>query len=108
VQHVARPTGYCATHLHVSLKPEAFSGERDLAGASAQVEIQLTSLLMHTWSEIEHDLVYKSISGKSSEEESQILNEINECVAAGEALLRRLEGSIAARNRKQDRRCGRL
>lgn len=108
VQHVTRPTGYCATHLHVSLRPEAFSGERDSSGARAQVEIQLTGLLMHTWSEIEHDLVYKSIGGKSSEEEGQILNEINECAAAGEALLRRLEESIAARNKKQERRCGRL
>ena len=108
VQHVTRPTGYCATHLHVFLKPEALGGERDLTGAHAQVEIQLTSLLMHTWSEIEHDLVYKSVGGKSSKKEVAILNEINECAAAGEALLRRLEDSVASRDRKQERRRGRL
>jgi ppGpp synthetase/RelA/SpoT-type nucleotidyltranferase len=108
VQHVNRPTGYCATHLHVYLKPEILGGERDSTGAHAQVEIQITSLLMHTWSEVEHDLVYKSINGKSSEEEAEILNEINECATTGEALLRRLEEAVAARDRKMERRCGRL
>jgi ppGpp synthetase/RelA/SpoT-type nucleotidyltranferase len=108
IQHVTRPTGYCATHLHVYLKPEVLGGERDSTGAHAQVEIQITSLLMHTWSEVEHDLVYKEIGGKSSEEEAGILNEINECAAAGEELLRRLEEAVAARARKMERRCGRL
>jgi ppGpp synthetase/RelA/SpoT-type nucleotidyltranferase len=108
VQHVTRPTGYCATHLHVFLKPETLGGERDSTGAEAQVEIQLTSLLMHTWSEVEHDLVYKSVHGGSSEEEAEILSEINECAAAGEALLRRLERLVAARGEKVGRRCGRL
>jgi ppGpp synthetase/RelA/SpoT-type nucleotidyltranferase len=111
VQHVSRPTGYCATHLHVFLKPDALGGERDRTGARAQVEIQLTSLLMHSWSEVEHDLVYKSVNGKSSEEEAEILNEINECAANGEALLRRLEQSVAAReerDKKMGRRWGRL
>jgi ppGpp synthetase/RelA/SpoT-type nucleotidyltranferase len=63
---------------------------------------------MHTWSEVEHDLVYKSVNGKSSGEEAEILNEINECAATGEALLRRLEESVAARDRKMERRRGRL
>jgi ppGpp synthetase/RelA/SpoT-type nucleotidyltranferase len=108
VQRVSRPTGYCATHLHVYLKPEVLGGERDSTGAHAQVEIQITSLLMHTWSEVEHDLVYKSINGKSSEEEAEILNDINECATTGEALLRRLEEAVAARDRKMERRCGRL
>jgi ppGpp synthetase/RelA/SpoT-type nucleotidyltranferase len=108
VQHISRPTGYCATHLHVFLEPEALGGERDSTGAHAQVEIQLTSLLMHTWSEVEHDLVYKEVGGKSSEEEAEILNEINECAATGEALLRRLEETVAVREGKVGRRCGRL
>ena len=111
VQHITRPTGYCATHLHVYLKPETPGGERDRAGARAQVEIQLTSLLMHSWSEVEHALVYKSVNGKSSEEEAEILNEVNECAANGEQLLRRLEQSVAAReerDKKVGRRCARL
>ena len=108
VQHITRPTGYCATHLHVYLKPETPGGERDRAGARAQVEIQLTSLLMHSWSEVEHALVYKSVNGKSSEEEAEILNEINECAANGEALLRRLEEEVARREGKRERRWGRL
>ena len=111
VQHVARPTGYCATHLHVYLRPETLGGERDRTGARAQVEIQLTSLLMHSWSEVEHALVYKSVNGKSSEEEAEILNEVNECAANGEQLLRRLEQSVAAREERDKKvgwRCARL
>ena len=108
VQHITRPTGYCATHLHVLLKPDAHGGGRDFTGADAQVEIQLISLLMHAWSEIEHDLAYKAVGGKPSEEEAAVLKEINECATAGEALLRRLEESVAARERRMGRRCGRL
>jgi ppGpp synthetase/RelA/SpoT-type nucleotidyltranferase len=66
---------------------------------------------MHTWSEVEHDLVYKEVGGKSSDEEAEILNEINECAATGEELLRRLEEAVAAReerDKKVERRCGRL
>jgi ppGpp synthetase/RelA/SpoT-type nucleotidyltranferase len=33
VQHVSRPTGYCATHLHVYFKPETLGGERVSTGA---------------------------------------------------------------------------
>jgi ppGpp synthetase/RelA/SpoT-type nucleotidyltranferase len=108
VQHITRPTGYCATHLHVCLQPDALGGERDSTGAGAQVEIQITSLLMHTWSEVEHDLAYKAVGGKPSEEEAAVLREINECAMTGEGLLRRLEESVAARERKVERRCGRL
>ena len=31
--------------------------------AAARIEIQVASVLMHAWSEVEHDLVYKPLSG---------------------------------------------
>ena len=37
--------------------------------ATARIEIQVASVLMHAWSEVEHDLVYKPLSGTLSEEE---------------------------------------
>ena len=40
---------------------------------SARIEIQVASLIMHAWSEVEHDLIYKPMQGTLSEEELSIL-----------------------------------
>jgi hypothetical protein len=55
------------------------------------VEIQVASVLMHAWSEVEHDLVYKPFTGNLSEGEFSILDEINGLVIAGEIALDRLK-----------------
>lgn len=47
-------------------------------------EIQVASLIMHAWSEVEHDLIYKPMQGTLSEEELSILDELNGLVLAGE------------------------
>lgn len=46
---------------------------------------------MHAWAEVEHDLVYKPLQGKLSEEEYSILDELNGLVLAGEIALERLQ-----------------
>ena len=38
--------------------------------AEAAVEIQVASVLMHAWAEVEHDLVYKRLEGELSDDES--------------------------------------
>lgn len=50
--------GYCATHyrVHLAKLPEGVS-ENHI------IEIQVASLLMHAWSEVEHDLAYKQNRG---------------------------------------------
>ena len=74
--------GYCAIHIHVRM-----DGEPE---TEPVIEIQVASLLMHAWSEVEHDLAYKNKMGQVSREEYEVLDEINGLVLAGEIALNRL------------------
>lgn len=64
--------GYCAAHHHICLP--------DPPGETLEfnpiMEIQVASLLMHAWSEVEHDLAYKNKKGEVSREEYEVLDEI--------------------------------
>ncbi len=55
---------------------------------------------MHSWAEVEHDLVYKPINGKLSDEEYAILDEINGLVLSGEIALERLQKAMLTVCRK--------
>jgi ppGpp synthetase/RelA/SpoT-type nucleotidyltranferase len=91
-----RFSGYWATHYRVQLK-ESSLGSAQQRYADARVEIQVASVLMHAWSEVEHDLVYKPFEGTLSEEEYAILDELNGLVIAGEIALERLQKAGEAR-----------
>lgn len=86
-------SGYNAKHYRVSIKGDTRYSEKH------PVEIQVASVLMHAWSEVEHDLVYKPFQGNLSREEHMILDEINGLVLAGNLALERLQ--IAGRTRTQ-------
>lgn len=86
--HEKRFSGYWATHYRINLKSDILKEKRF---TSSIVEIQVASLLMHAWSEIEHDLVYKPLSSGTSKEELAILDEVNGLVLAGEIALERLQ-----------------
>lgn len=86
-----RFSGYFATHYRISLGPDA--GEFE----NVNVEIQVASVLMHAWSEVEHDLSYKTYTGLLSTEEEAILDELNGLVLAGEISLERLQQAIRRR-----------
>lgn len=88
-----RFSGYWATHYRVHQKKE--SAEKRFIETIA--EIQVASVLMHAWSEVEHDLVYKPFSGELSKEELSILDEINGLVLSGEIALERLHSAMAIR-----------
>lgn len=79
--------GYHAIHHHVRFAYDA--GE--VPGLNPVIEIQVASLLMHAWSEVEHDLAYKNKMGQVSREEYECLDEINGLVLAGEIALNRLD-----------------
>lgn len=85
-----RFSGYWATHYRVQLK-ESSLGTAQQRYSEARVEIQVASVLMHAWSEVEHDLVYKPFEGTLSDEEYAILDELNGLVIAGEIALERLQ-----------------
>lgn len=58
---------------------------------------------MHAWSEVEHDLVYKPLQGKLSDDEYAILDELNGLVLAGEIALERLQRAGETRVSAHDR-----
>ncbi len=91
-----RFSGYWATHYRVQLK-ESSLGTAQQRYAEARIEIQVASVLMHAWSEVEHDLVYKPFEGTLSDEEYAILDELNGLVIAGEIALERLQKAGEAR-----------
>lgn len=98
-QHIFRPTGYHAVHLHMRTRSDgdSFSNHNSTADA-AVFEIQITTLLMHAWSEVDHDLAYKCHGEEPSTEETRVLSEINRNIVASEGLLRQLEELVQNRN----------
>ena len=96
-----RFSGYWATHYRVGLLDDRLSGP-DKRYTQARVEIQVASVLMHSWSEVEHDLVYKPQSVTLSEEGHAILDELNGLVLAGEIALERLQRVITPRSDGED------
>ncbi|WOI23605.1 GTP pyrophosphokinase [Nonlabens ulvanivorans] len=98
-KHNKRFSGYWATHYRVKLKK---SDEVEKRFTTTVFEIQVASVLMHAWSEVEHDLVYKPFSGNLTKEELAILDEINGLVLTGEIALERLQKAITERTKKQE------
>lgn len=98
-----RFTGYAAQHFRVRFKESVLLGS-EKHYASAKIEIQVASVFMHGWSEVEHDLVYKPRDGGLSDEEYALLDQINGLAIAAEIALEGLqqarERRIAERNRK--------
>lgn len=91
-----RFTGYDAVHYRVRLREQSLA-DSDRRYAAAKIEVQVASVLMHAWSEVEHDLVYKPLAGELSEDEYAILDQLNGLVIAGEIALERLQKSGEAR-----------
>lgn len=79
-----RASGYRAIHLHVKL-------------GTALAEVQVTSLAMHIWSEVEHRLVYKAEYGEATALELRILQDIHASIEAAEASLYRLKTALETR-----------
>jgi ppGpp synthetase/RelA/SpoT-type nucleotidyltranferase len=93
--------GYVATHYLIRLKPETLEDTKSRY-AETVVEIQVASVLMHAWAEVDHDLVYKPETGDLSDDELAILDEINGLVLTGEIALERLQKAIQRRTGKDD------
>jgi ppGpp synthetase/RelA/SpoT-type nucleotidyltranferase len=97
-----RFSGYLATHYKVRMK-ESVLLDAEKRYSDAKIEIQVASVLMHSWAEVEHDLVYKPQQGALSDEEYDILDELNGLVLAGEIALTRLQKAGKARVAKGGR-----
>lgn len=97
-----RFSGYAARHYLVRLPAAALPPDQQRY-SEARVEIQVASVLVHAWAEVEHDLVYKPQTGDLSEDEYAILDELNGLVLAGEIALERLQRAAKLRLTKADR-----
>ena len=97
-----RFSGYAATHYRIRMK-EAVLDEPSKRYSSARIEIQVASVLMHAWAEVEHDLAYKPTQVNLSREEEAILDELNGLVLAGEIALERLQEAGEIRVSQRDR-----
>lgn len=97
-KHAKRFSGYWATHYRIRFKDENLVKHH----GDIIAEIQVASVLMHAWSEVEHDLVYKPSSGDLSKEELSILDEINGMVLSGEIALERLQSAMAERTKQKN------
>ncbi|NLJ79548.1 MAG: RelA/SpoT domain-containing protein [Firmicutes bacterium] len=91
-----RFSGYAARHYRLKLKIEGLSSEEEHL-ADHVIEVQVGSVLMHAWAEVEHDLVYKSRRGLLSQDEYAILDELNGLMHAGEIALERLQRAVKRR-----------
>ena len=98
-----RFSGYWATHYLVRFKKDTLSNKLERYTNPA-IEIQIASVLMHSWAEVEHDLIYKPTQGGLSEDEYAILDELNGLVLSGEIALERLQRAIDTRVRNKNRR----
>lgn len=99
-EYTRRFAGYCATHYRVYLKDD----KKLPAGYyNMRIEIQVASLLMHAWAEVEHDLTYKQKKGLVSYDEYESLDEINGLVMAGEISLQRLKRITELRTRAESK-----
>lgn len=91
-----RFSGYKATHYHVRLRDGDLI-DHQKRFSKVRIEIQVASVLMHAWSEVEHDLAYKPLSGKLSDDEYAILDELNGLVLSGEIALEMLQKAVKRR-----------
>ena len=89
-QSKKRFSGYNARHYRIKIPIVQLRPGQERYSA-ALVEIQVASVLMHAWSEVEHDLAYKPSSGDLSATEHAILDQLNGLVLAGEIALEQLQ-----------------
>ncbi|TRX89708.1 hypothetical protein FHL15_009458 [Xylaria flabelliformis] len=91
--------GYRATHIMVQLKESEIPQDK-MAWEVVKVEIQIATLVMNVWSEIEHDMIYKpreTLGQEISKDERRLLDLINGIVMTGEVALEQLEASTQER-----------
>ncbi|HEY9772595.1 MAG TPA: hypothetical protein V6C81_02175 [Planktothrix sp.] len=80
--------GYRATHMRVQIPGHLVNAPEE---QSYNAEIQIASVIMHAWAEVEHDLQYKRQEGVLSELEFEMLDQLNGLAMAGEVSLEQLK-----------------
>ncbi len=94
-------SGYDAVHYRVRMD-EARLEDSYKKYSEALIEIQVASFLMHAWSEVEHELVYKPRIGALNRDEIDALDELNGLVLDGEVIMEKLQATFRNRLKKID------
>lgn len=90
---------YRATHMMVSVREDNLQG--DFANLKHdKCELQITSLLAHVWNEIEHDTIYKTLSGDLSDLERDAIDSLGHLTKTGDNIIKSL---LRAREVREDR-----
>lgn len=97
--HKESDTWYWATHYLVDINKVGTNKRYK----NSLIEIQVASVLMHAWSEVEHDLIYKEKNWKATKNEIKIIDEINEIVKKWEDALERLNLATEKRIKEDDK-----
>ncbi|WP_053955699.1 RelA/SpoT domain-containing protein [Inediibacterium massiliense] len=96
-----RFAGYRANHYKVKLKENILI--ENIPYQSEIIEIQVASVLMHAWAEVEHDLAYKVPDGGISDMEYALLAQLNGLVHSGEVTLEQLQIALNKRLESEER-----
>ncbi len=92
-----RFSGYRAVHYRVRLHSRRLGINKKHYG-SANIEIQVMSMFMHSWAEIEHDMIYKPLSGEIDDEQRAIIDQLNGLIQASEIAVELLQKSLGRRD----------
>ncbi|KAI1100225.1 hypothetical protein F4804DRAFT_348713 [Jackrogersella minutella] len=79
---------YRATHVVVELRGDAVPKQD--RGSHHKIEIQIGTIIMHAWSQIEHDIIFDLSENEPSDAENDILDLINGVIKAGDTALKQL------------------
>lgn len=101
LEYDKRFAGYRARHYKVRLKEHVLIN--NIPYNSEIIEIQVASVLMHAWAEVEHDLAYKMPEGGISDMEYALLAQLNGLVHSGEVTLEQLQTAINSRLESEER-----
>ncbi|KAL6799589.1 hypothetical protein GGI42DRAFT_327926 [Trichoderma sp. SZMC 28013] len=86
-------SGYGAIHLAVKipkrLQPRDLTPEEKELWEKRVVEIQVGTVIMHAWAEVEHDITYKTHGREVTQDEKAVLDILNGLAIASEVGLRR-------------------
>ncbi|KAE8446868.1 hypothetical protein EG329_011499 [Mollisiaceae sp. DMI_Dod_QoI] len=88
-------SGYGAIHLAVKiptrLQPRDLGPEAQEIWARRVVEIQVGTVIMHAWAEVEHDITYKTHGRAVTQDEKGVLDMLNGLALASEVGMRRFQ-----------------
>lgn len=91
---------YRATHMMIAVNESDCVGQFSNLG-SDKCELQITSLLAHVWNEIEHDTVYKNLTGELSDLEREAIDSLGNLTKMGDSIIKNLLRARQAREDKQ-------